>query len=38
MKFWQDLETWPLSRVLSDEGRAEFGKAFNYLAGEPVKY
>ncbi len=38
MKFWQDLETWPLSRVLSDEGRAEFGKAFDYLAGEPVEY
>jgi hypothetical protein len=36
MKFWQDLETWPLSRVLSDEGRAEFGKAFDYLAGEPI--
>jgi hypothetical protein len=38
MKFWQDLEVWPLSRVLSDEGRAEFGKAFDYLAGEPVEY
>ncbi len=38
MKFWQDLEAWPLSRVLSDEGRAEFGKAFDYLAGEPVKW
>jgi hypothetical protein len=36
MKFWQDLEVWPLNRVLSDEGRAEFGKAFDYLAGEPV--
>jgi hypothetical protein len=38
MKFWQDLEVWPLNRVLSDEGRAEFGKAFDYLAGEPVKW
>ncbi len=38
MKFWQDLEVWPLSRVLSDEGRAEFGKAFDYLAGEPIKW
>ncbi len=38
MKFWQDLETWPLSRVLSEEGRAEFGRAFDYLAGEPVIY
>jgi hypothetical protein len=38
MKFWQDLETWPLSRVLSDDGRAEFGRAFDYLAGEPVEW
>ena len=36
MKFWSDLEEWPLSRVLSAEGRAEFGKTFDYLAGEPV--
>jgi len=38
MKFWQDLEAWPLTRVLSPEGRAEFGKAFDYLAGEPVAW
>lgn len=38
MKFWQDLDVWPLSRVLSSEGRAEFGRAFDYLAGEPVKW
>jgi len=38
MKFWQDMEVWPLSRVLSDEGRAEFGKTFDYLAGKPVEY
>jgi hypothetical protein len=38
MKFWQDLDVWPLSRVLSDEGRAEFGKTFDYLAGEPLKW
>lgn len=36
MHFWKDYEIWPLARVLSDEGRAEFGKAFDYLAGEPV--
>lgn len=38
MKFWEDLDVWPLKRVLSGEGRAEFGKAFDYLAGEPVEY
>jgi len=38
MHFWKDYEIWPLARVLSDEGRAAFGKAFDYLAGEPVEY
>jgi hypothetical protein len=38
MHFWKDLEIWPLGRVLSDEGRAGFGKAFDYLAGEPIKW
>jgi hypothetical protein len=38
MHFWKDLEIWPLSRVLSEEGQAEFGKTFDYLAGEPVKW
>lgn len=38
MHFWKDYEIWPLSRVLSDEGQAAFGKAFAYLAGFPVKW
>ncbi len=38
MHFWKDYEIWPLARVLSDKGRAEFGKAFGYLAGEPLEY
>lgn len=38
MHFWKDYDIWPLARVLSDEGRAEFGQAFDYLAGEPIKY
>lgn len=38
MHFWKDLEIWPLSRVLSAEGQAEFGKAFDYLAGTPIKW
>jgi hypothetical protein len=38
MHFWKDLDIWPLSRVLSDEGRTEFGRAFDYLAGEPIKW
>jgi hypothetical protein len=38
MHFWKDLEIWPLSRVLSDEGQKEFGKAFAYLVGEPIEW
>jgi hypothetical protein len=38
MHFWKDYEIWPMGRVLSEEGRAEFGKAFDYLAGEPVQW
>ena len=34
MHFWKDVEIWPLKRVLSEEGRAEFGQTFQYLAGE----
>lgn len=38
MHFWKDLEEWPVGRVLSDEGQAEFGKTFDYLAGQPVTW
>jgi hypothetical protein len=38
MYFWKDLDIWPLSRVLSDEGMAEYKRTFNYLAGEPINW
>ena len=38
MHFWKDLEIWPLERVLSDEGQKEFGRTFDYLAGEKIKW
>jgi hypothetical protein len=38
MHFWKDMEVSPMSRVLSDEGRKEFGKTFSYLAGEPINW
>ena len=38
MHFWKDLEIWPLDRVLSDEGQAEYKKTFDYLAGEPIEW
>jgi hypothetical protein len=33
LHFWKELENWPLGRVLSSEGQAEFGAAFRALAG-----
>lgn len=35
LHFWKGLESWPLARVLSTQGQAEFGAAFRFLAGEP---
>ncbi len=36
MHFWNDVEIWPLKRVLSEEGETRFGRTFAYLAGEPM--
>jgi hypothetical protein len=36
--FWQDLQTWPVSRVLSDEGFSRYRQTFEYLAGEPISW
>ena len=38
LHLWDDLEEWPLRRVLSREGQADFGKTFRYLTGDPVKW
>jgi hypothetical protein len=38
ISFWQDFEKWPLARVLSQEGREQFGKTFDYLTGEPLDW
>jgi hypothetical protein len=38
MHFWKDLTVWPVGRVLSDEGRAAFGKTFDHLSGEKIKW
>ena len=35
LHFWKELQEWPVQRVLSAEGQAEFGDAFKYLAGAP---
>jgi hypothetical protein len=36
--FWKDLESWPVSRVLSDEGLTRYQQTFDYLAGEPISW
>lgn len=38
MYFWKDMQVWPMKRVLSDEGRKEYGKTFDYLAGERIEW
>jgi hypothetical protein len=38
MHFWKDIDIWPLGRVLSKEGQAEYRQTFDYLAGEPIKW
>jgi hypothetical protein len=36
--FWKDLVTWPLSRLLSEEGLSTYHKTFSYLVGEPIHW
>lgn len=38
MHFWQDMEVWPVGRVLSEEGQAAFGRTFRHLAGEAIRW
>jgi hypothetical protein len=38
LHIWKDLEMWPVSRLLGDEGRAAYQKTFSYLVGEPINW
>lgn len=38
MNFWTDLETWPLEKVLSEEGQKLFGDTFDFLVNEPFTW
>ncbi len=38
MNFWDDLEVWPVEKVLSDEGKAQFEDTFRVLVGEPFTW
>ena len=35
LHFWQDVEEWPLNRLFSPEGLAQFGPTLQLLSGEP---
>ena len=38
MNFWDDLEVWPVEKVLSEAGMAQFGDTFRFLVGEPFTW
>jgi hypothetical protein len=38
LHLWKDVENWSIEQVLSNQGQAEFGEAFHYLAGEPRQW
>jgi hypothetical protein len=38
LHIWNALDEWPVSRVLSDEGQATFGRSFDYMVGHPVDW
>jgi hypothetical protein len=38
LDYWDQLEKWPLSRVLGPEGQARYGDTFRHLTGEPVDW
>ncbi len=38
ISFWDDIKTWPVGRVLSSEGLAEFGKTFAQMTGEKLSW
>jgi hypothetical protein len=38
MNFWDDLEVWPVEKVLSEEGMSQFGDTFKILVGEPFTW
>jgi len=35
---WEDLDAWPLQRVLSPEGLYRYGNTFRYLSGEQIAW
>jgi hypothetical protein len=38
LNFWNELETWPLRRVLAADGQRQFGGTFRFLTGQPQRW
>lgn len=38
VNFWGDIEVWPIEKILSEQGQAEFGDTFRFLVGEPFTW
>ncbi|MEW6404475.1 MAG: hypothetical protein AB1649_21985, partial [Chloroflexota bacterium] len=38
MNFWDDLDVWPLEKVLNKEGQELFGDTFGFLVNEPFTW
>jgi hypothetical protein len=38
LHFWDELQEWPVRRVLDDRGQALFGDTFRYLTGDPIDW
>lgn len=38
MNFWDDLEVWPLEKILSEEGLIQFKDTFDFLVNEPFTW
>jgi hypothetical protein len=38
MNFWDDLEVWPLEKVLSEDGMAQFKDTFDFLVNKPFTW
>lgn len=37
-RFWKELNDWPIEKVLSADGLAEYGDTFDYLVGVPREW
>ena len=38
MNFWDDLDVWPVEKVLGQEGMTQFEDTFKFLVGEPFTW